>query len=388
MQSPIEEYRAFLAERQPVDHNVACGFGIRRQKDGETLDVWFPVVVYDQLSDFESVMTFVAGDNVQNSFEVFDFKTIERAEALFLALKEQGELSELAQSAATVLKQCQKEFSLDKNHYAETDFIYFQLAHLDQPVASAEEGYLKLHLLSTRAVTPHGVNVEGLFGKLTNVAWTNYGPVLPKHLDEVRLKHHFSDRPLHVTHVDKFPYMVNYHVPSGVRIADGGRARLGAHLAEGTTIMPAGYVNFNAGTLGHSMVEGRISAGVEVGDGTDLGGGSSIMGTLSGGGKEVIVMGKKCLLGANSGTGISLGDGCTVAAGLYLTAGTKVSLYDDKKQPINLKGDVVNEGENVVKALDLNGKDNLLFMQDSQTGQVTARPNFNQVELNSILHSN
>ncbi|NBQ43680.1 MAG: 2,3,4,5-tetrahydropyridine-2,6-dicarboxylate N-succinyltransferase, partial [Mycobacteriaceae bacterium] len=192
----------------------------------------------------------------------------------------------------------------------------------DKPV-DAYDAYLRLHLLSHRLVEPHGCNLDGVFGALTNVVWTNYGPCRVNGFEEVRLRLRRRG-PVTVHGVDKFPRMVDYVVPAGVRIADADRVRLGAHLAPGTTVMHEGFVNFNAGTLGVSMVEGRISAGVVVGDGSDVGGGASIMGTLSGGGTEVISVGKRCLLGANCGLGISLGDDCVVEAGLYLTAGTKV----------------------------------------------------------------
>ena len=190
------------------------------------------------------------------------------------------------------------------------------------------DAYLRLHLLSHRLVKPHDVNLDGIFAALPNVAWTSAGPVDPANLTEVQLRFRAESQPLQVFAVDKFPRMTDYVAPSGVRVADADRVRLGAHLAEGTTVMHEGFVNFNAGTLGHSMVEGRISAGVVVGDGSDVGGGSSIMGTLSGGGSEVISIGERCLLGANAGIGISLGDDCTVEAGLYVTAGTLVTLPD------------------------------------------------------------
>ncbi|NBP84708.1 MAG: 2,3,4,5-tetrahydropyridine-2,6-dicarboxylate N-succinyltransferase, partial [Mycobacteriaceae bacterium] len=222
----------------------------------------------------------------------------------------------------------------------------------DKPV-DAYDAYLRLHLLSHRLVEPHGCNLDGVFGALTNVVWTNYGPCRVNGFEEVRLRLRRRG-PVTVHGVDKFPRMVDYVVPAGVRIADADRVRLGAHLAPGTTVMHEGFVNFNAGTLGVSMVEGRISAGVVVGDGSDVGGGASIMGTLSGGGTEVISVGKRCLLGANCGLGISLGDDCVVEAGLYLTAGTKVTTPDGR----------------TVKARDLSGADNLLFRRNSITGAV------------------
>jgi 2,3,4,5-tetrahydropyridine-2-carboxylate N-succinyltransferase len=247
------------------------------------------------------------------------------------------------------------------------------IADLSQPPEDAADAYLRLHLLSHRLIRPHGANLDGIFGVLPNVAWTSAGPVEPSKLPEVRRRFQAAGRPLAVTSVDKFPRMTDYVVPPGVRVADADRVRLGAHLAEGTTVMHEGFVNFNAGTLGASMVEGRISAGVVVGDGTDIGGSASIMGTLSGGGTEVISLGERCLLGANSGVGIPLGDECTVEAGLYLTAGTKVALPD---------GDVV-------KARELSGASGLLFRRNSQSGAVEVVPRTGSWSgLNAALHAN
>jgi 2,3,4,5-tetrahydropyridine-2-carboxylate N-succinyltransferase len=246
------------------------------------------------------------------------------------------------------------------------------IADLAAAPASTADAYLRLHLLSHRLVRPHGLSLDGVFAVLPNVAWTTLGPVALDRLADVRLRARARGVALGVTSVDKFPRMTDYVVPSGVRIADADRVRLGAHLAEGTTVMHEGFVNFNAGTLGASMVEGRISAGVVVGDGTDIGGGASIMGTLSGGGKEVISLGERCLLGANAGLGISLGDDCVVEAGLYVTAGTRVTLPD---------------GE-VVKARELSGASNLLFRRDSVTGAVVALPRSGSWGgLNAALHA-
>lgn len=244
---------------------------------------------------------------------------------------------------------------------------------LDEAPAGVEDAYLRLHLLSCRLVQPHGVNLTGVFGVLPNNAWTDLGAVRIDDLVRVRAALRAQGRQLTVYGVDKFPRMVDYVVPAGVRIADADRVRLGAHLASGTTVMHEGFVNFNAGTLGNSMVEGRISAGVVVGDGSDVGGGASIMGTLSGGGQEVISIGERCLLGAESGTGISLGNDCVVEAGLYVTAGTKVTLPDGS----------------VVKARELSGQDDLLFLRDSVSGQVIVKHRRQQkVELNAELHAN
>ncbi len=245
---------------------------------------------------------------------------------------------------------------------------------LDAAPASVSDAYLRLHLLSTRLCAPRTINLAGIFAVLPNVVWTSAGPCAVAGFEEVRLKLRSTRGQITVFGVDKFPRMVDYVIPTGVRIADADRVRLGAHLASGTTVMHEGFVNFNAGTLGTSMVEGRISAGVIVGDGTDVGGGASIMGTLSGGGSEQITIGERCLLGAESGVGISLGDDCVVEAGLYVTAGTKVTLPDGS----------------VVKAAQLSGQPQLLFLRDSVTGTVLAKDRGGRsgVELNAGLHSN
>ena len=246
---------------------------------------------------------------------------------------------------------------------------------IDTDVAplSATDVYLRLHLLSHRLALPRTLNLDGAFGLLTNVAWTNLGPILPESIEKVRWDERCSGRILTVHGVDIFPRMTDYVVPSGVRIADADRVRLGAHLASGTTVMHEGFCNFNAGTLGASMVEGRISAGVVVGNGSDIGGGASIMGTLSGGGKEVVSIGERCLLGANAGIGISLGDDCIVEAGLYVTGGTLVTLPD---------------GE-IVKGRTLSGASGLLFRRNSVSGAVEAtQRSGNWDGLNAALHKN
>jgi 2,3,4,5-tetrahydropyridine-2,6-dicarboxylate N-succinyltransferase len=243
---------------------------------------------------------------------------------------------------------------------------------LARPPQDAPDAYLRLHLLSHRLVRPHGQSLDGMFGLLANVVWTNHGPCPVDGFEATRLRLRARGG-VTVYSVDKFPRMVDYVLPSGVRIGDADRVRLGAHLASGTTVMHEGFVNFNAGTLGASMVEGRISAGVVVGDGSDVGGGASIMGTLSGGGKEVISVGKRCLLGANSGVGISLGDDCVVEAGLYVTGGTKVTTPDGQ----------------TVKAKELSGADNLLFRRNSLSGavEVVSRDGTG-ITLNDALHKN
>ncbi len=248
---------------------------------------------------------------------------------------------------------------------------------LDVAPADPADAYLRLHLLSHRLVAPHGQNLDGIFGVLSNVVWTSAGPCAVEGFEQTRMRLMAGGQRVTVYGVDKFPRMTDYVVPSGVRIADADRVRLGAHLASGTTVMHEGFVNFNAGTLGTSMVEGRIVAGVVVGDGSDIGGGASIIGTLSGGGKDVVSIGQRCLLGANAGVGISLGDDCVVEAGLYVTAGTKVTVADGE------------HAGRVVKARELSGTANMLLRRNSTTGrvEVVSRPG-TTVELNAVLHAN
>ncbi|MFI8274616.1 2,3,4,5-tetrahydropyridine-2,6-dicarboxylate N-succinyltransferase [Streptomyces sp. NPDC085929] len=265
-----------------------------------------------------------------------------------------------------------KAIRLDAVRDVEVVAVRTVISSLEDKPLDAHDAYLRLHLLSHRLVKPHGQSLDGVFGLLANVAWTSLGPVAVDQVETVRLNARAEGLYVQVTSIDKFPRMTDYVAPKGVRIADADRVRLGAHLAEGTTVMHEGFVNFNAGTLGTSMVEGRISAGVVVGDGSDIGGGASTMGTLSGGGKQIISIGERCLIGAEAGVGIALGDECIVEAGLYVTAGTRVTLPDGQ----------------IVKALELSGGSNILFRRNSVTGTVEARPN-NAVwgGLNEVLHS-
>ncbi len=251
--------------------------------------------------------------------------------------------------------------------------VTVEIADLAAGPADTADAWLRLHLLSSRLVQPHGLSLDGVFGLLANVVWTSQGPCAVEGFELTRARLKAAGRPVAVYGVDKFPRLGDYVVPSGVRIADADRVRLGAHLASGTTVMHEGFVNFNAGTLGTSMVEGRISAGVVVGDGSDIGGGASIMGTLSGGGKQVISVGQRCLLGANSGLGISLGDDCVVEAGTYITAGSKVTLADGS----------------VVKAGELSGASNVLFRRNSISGALEAVAWKGEgIALNAALHAN
>ena len=302
---------------------IASGHGIATIFNGTTLDVWFPSPTLSAISD--------------------------SAPAELIALVGTDEARGVSRTVISI------EIDITK------------------APTNAEDAYLRLHLLSHRLVKPHGVALDGIFGLLSNVVWTSVGPCAVDGFEITRARLKAAHGHVSVYGVDKFPRMVDYVVPSGVRIADADRVRLGAHLASGTTVMHEGFVNFNAGTLGTSMVEGRISAGVVVGDGTDVGGGASIMGTLSGGGKEVISIGEKCLLGANSGLGISLGDNCVIEAGTYITSAAKVRLPD---------------GE-IVKAGTLSGASNLLFRRNSLDGclEVVLRTG-TWGGLNSILHAN
>lgn len=264
--------------------------------------------------------------------------------------------------------------SLDPIREVRTQTVRTVISDLSQPPVDVADVYLRLHLLSHRLVAPRTINLDGVFGLLPNNAWTNLGPVPVESVDEVRLRARAKGQQLQISGIDKFPRMTDYVTPTGVRIADADRVRLGAHLAVGTTVMHEGFCNFNAGTLGASMVEGRISAGVVVGDGSDIGGGASIMGTLSGGGSEVITVGKGCLIGANAGIGISLGDGSVVEAGCYVTAGSKITL----------------PGGEVVKGGELSGAENLLFRRNSVSGALEAvtRDGSSWGGLNSVLHAN
>jgi 2,3,4,5-tetrahydropyridine-2,6-dicarboxylate N-succinyltransferase len=269
----------------------------------------------------------------------------------------------------------------DPRRNVTVSFITVQI-DTDAAPASTSDAYFRLHLLSHLLVRPNAVNLDGIFGLLPNVVWTNAGPVHPD--DFVRLRRPLQRQGIAAYGIDKFPRLLDYVTPPGVRIADAARVRLGAHLAPGTTVMHEGFVNFNAGTLGASMVEGRISQGVVVGDGTDIGGGASIMGTLSGGGTQRIAVGERALLGANSGIGISIGNDTVVEAGLYVTAGTKVEVID----PAEGSGQHSAEQPRVVKAADLSGVPNLLFRRNSRTGAVEVLPRSGSgILLNTALHT-
>ncbi|MAZ70939.1 2,3,4,5-tetrahydropyridine-2,6-dicarboxylate N-succinyltransferase [Porticoccus sp.] len=334
------------------------GLGIGTQNNnGEWLEVFYPKPL---LNPGDTSLTAIkTALEIQGKNQVITL-TDEQLDTLAAAFATTGE-----EEQSSIARQFQKS----------SRPVVATLLVSDDAPASVPEGYLKLHLLSHRLVKPNTTNLTGLFGVLRNVAWTNEGAIDIGDLPARQLQARLAGSPLSVDSVDKFPKMVDYVVPAGVRIADTARVRLGAYIGEGTTIMHEGFVNFNAGTEGTSMVEGRISQGVFVKSGSDLGGGSSTMGTLSGGGNIIITIGNQCLLGANSGLGIPLGDRCTVEAGLYITAGTKVSLLDDQNQLVGQ-----------TKARELAGKDDLLFRRNSATGAVECLTNKSAVELNEALH--
>ena len=302
--------------------NIKATGLITKSSSGETLDAYFPVIEFnDQKTDIQDIST----DNLE---------------------KEVVEI-----------------------HWTQKD--------LDKPIEDVVSAYLKLHLISYRFVLPNSINLDGLFNALPNVAWTNKGPISIDEIDQELLNSKQNKNDLFIRSLDKFPQLVDYIIPKNVRIADTSRVRLGAYLSPGTTIMHEGFVNFNAGTLGTAMIEGRISAGVVVGDNSDLGGGCSTMGTLSGGNNIKISIGENCLIGANAGVGIPLGDNCTIEAGLYITAGTKIELYKEN-------GDI----DGVLKGSELSNCSNLVFLRNSQNGKVIAKVNQKSINLNSELHKN
>ncbi len=262
-----------------------------------------------------------------------------------------------------------------KNSYQEIIEINWSHKDLDREIESVSDAYLKLHLLSHKLVLPNSINLDGLFSNLPNIVWTNQGPISIEEIENKLNESKINKNDLYIRSIDKFPCLTDYIIPKNVRIADARRVRLGAYLSEGTTIMHEGFVNFNAGTLGPAMIEGRISAGVTVGKNSDIGGGASTMGTLSGGNNTKISIGENCLLGANSGIGISLGDNCIVEAGLYITAGTKITLLNDDESKL-------------VKASEISGIKDMLFLRESTTGKFIAKPNKKTSALNKELHNN
>lgn len=381
----FKEYVASVEANANYKRPTAFGLGVRRRKGDVTLDVNFPLVNFEESYGSAAVFAGVLGiEGDKNQTVEISREQLEEVYHRFLPFHPDAAEHPNVLTIQRVLQASAKVAPT----YATADVVVFFLYDGASAVESAEEAYFKLQAMSQRKVQPHGICLDGAFGKLANIAWSNHGPILPQDVDAERIAHLFDGQPLVVSHIDKFPYLVDYHVPAGCRIASGSQVRLGAYLGEGTTVMPAGYINFNAGTEGNAMVEGRVSAGVFVGKDSDIGGGASIMGTLSGGGKHVISIGEKCLLGAMAGTGISLGFGCTIAAGAYVTSGSKISLYDGDNKPVDIDGNSVAEGENIVKGYELSGRDKLLFLQDSISGQLICKPNPKTIELNAQLHAN
>jgi 2,3,4,5-tetrahydropyridine-2-carboxylate N-succinyltransferase len=370
----LKEHQEEL-EKSLENYQVPFSFGIglaRKSSNGNILDVWYPApqLVSDPYSC--AVLAHeVKWDGKTNTYELNEESLKNIQMSLTTALNNISYQEETMQIMQPILDATLRKDSINGQYIAVVTFI---ADRSDDPI-NAIDSYLRLHLLSARLVQPNTISLSGIFGKLINCVWTNLGPFEVTDFNAQRLSLIAEGKEVFVHGVDKFPRMTDYVIPSGVRIADANRVRLGAHLSDGTTIMHEGFCNFNAGTLGASMVEGRISAGVVVGDGSDIGGGASIMGTLSGGGTEVISVGQNCLLGAESGIGISLGDDCVVEAGLYVTAGTLVSVPDGS----------------TVKAKLLSGKDNLLFRRNSTTGivEVLLRgENSSWQGLNEELHDN
>jgi len=339
--------------------NFALGLGVgTKSAAGDLLEVYYnaPILNADaKLVEAVAGAVGYTGGNVSIDLDAAQLKALEAA-FLSVGAEDQAEITEVLEGTSQPLVIC----------ILETD---------DAPTTTAEV-YLKLSLISHRLVKPHGQNLTGIFGLLPNVAWTNEGAIALDELPGRQLAARAQGRILQVTSVDKFPQMTNYVVPAGIRVGDASRIRLGAHVGEGTTVMHEGFINFNAGTLGVSMVEGRISAGVVVGNGSDLGGGCSTMGTLSGGNNVIISVGENALLGANAGLGIPLGDRCTLEAGLYVTGGSKVTILDDQNNEVA-----------TVKASELSGKSDLLFRRNSQNGRIEVKTNKSAIELNAELHS-
>jgi 2,3,4,5-tetrahydropyridine-2-carboxylate N-succinyltransferase len=338
--------------------SVGFGTGTQNTK-GEWLEVFYPSPVLNASKELGDVVKNVLGYDAGNQIINLDASNLDALESALreVQLNEQAEIISAFKSS--------------------TQALVATILASDENPSSVPEGYLKLHLLSHRLVKPHGINLNGLFGVLPNVAWTNQGAIDLQELPQRQLQARLQGEVLDVSCVDKFPKMTNYVVPAGVRVAHTARVRLGAYLGEGTTIMHEGFVNFNAGTEGPGMIEGRISAGVFVGKGSDLGGGCSTMGTLSGGNNIVISVGEGCLIGANAGIGLPLGDRCTVEAGLYITAGSIVNVLDENRTTVE-----------TLKARDLAGKSDLLFRRNSVNGAIEVLTNKSAIELNEELHAN
>ncbi len=337
--------------------SLAIGVG-SKNRNGQWLEVFYPRPILNPAPELLDGIARLVDYQGGNECIELDSKTLHALEDMFIDMK-QDELADVA----SILEESERPRVIT-------------ILATDEAPTSTPEAYLKLHLLSHRLVKPHGTDLAGIFSLLPNVAWTSEGAIDPEELPERQLLARALGRVLSVHSVDKFPKMTDYVVPGGVRIANTARVRLGAYVGEGTTVMHEGFINFNAGTEGTSMIEGRVSAGVMVGEGSDLGGGCSTMGTLSGGNSVVISVGDNCLIGANAGLGIPLGDRCIIEAGLYLTAGSKVQVLDDQRKVID-----------VVKAGELSGKSDLLFRRNSLTGTLECLTNKSAIELNNELHA-
>lgn len=342
--------------------HFALAFGTAtKNRDGKIIEAYFPAPILNPSDDLVKAVGDVVGYNNGNAaYEA----THGQCEAIEKAFRSAGE-------------DASADFADKAKAIRATAPLVMVILESDDKPASVAETFLKLQLISHRLVKPHGLNLDGMFGLLHNIAWTSEGAIDLPELADRQMEARLEGRTISVDCVDKFPKMVDYIVPTGTRIADTSRVRLGAHVGEGTTVMHEGFINFNAGTTGVSMVEGRISAGVVVGNGSDIGGGASIMGTLSGGGKEVVSIGENSLLGANAGLGFPLGDRCTIESGLYVTAGSKVRMLDKDGNEVGYE-----------KAKNLAGKSDLLFRRNSTTGVIECLANKSAVELNSMLHSN
>jgi 2,3,4,5-tetrahydropyridine-2-carboxylate N-succinyltransferase len=370
-----EEFDSLVGEIEAehgYERPAAFGVGLATvSRFGRVLDAYYPFTNLGEQLGVAAVFSRVTGRKAGGGSFELEPEQLQESIGLLASRESDGKPRPNFEALQMALAALQKDDSSFRSHRSRHAVISFIGDLADSPVDVADV-YLRLHLLSQRKIQPHGCNLENIFGILPTVVWSNRGAFDSEEFERTRSELIAQGIELKVRSVDKFPRMTDYVVPAGVRIANADNVRLGAHLAVGTTVMNAGFVNFNAGTLGPSMVEGRISAGVVVEPESDVGGGASIMGTLSGGGGEVIRIGSHCLLGANSGCGISLGDGCTIEAGLYVTAGARVTMPDGS----------------VVKARELSGRTGLLFWRNSQTGAIEVKERSNTVALNAALHQN
>jgi len=370
-----EDFESLVSEIE-AEHGyespAAFGVGLATvSRFGRVLDAYYPITNLGEQLDVAAVFSRITGREKGGGSFQLESEQLQESIKLLASRPDDGKPRPNFRALQMALAALQKDDASFHSHRSRHAVISF-IGDLADPPADVADVYLRLHLLSQRKIKPHGCNLENIFGILPNVVWSNRGAFDSEEFELTRSELIAQGIELKVRSVDKFPRMTDYVVPSGIRIANADNVRLGAHLAPGTTVMAAGFINFNAGTLGPSMVEGRISAGVVVEPESDVGGGASIMGTLSGGGGEVIHIGSHCLLGANSGCGISLGDGCTIEAGLYVTAGARVTMPDGS----------------VMKARELSGRSGLLFWRNSQTGAIEVKERGNTVALNAALHQN